>query len=76
VQFVIKFYKRRRDSSFGSQSPILICGEQVLPPQVVSRLSELIDHPVQALEMPARVPPQIRLSTYLTCLGLIMRRTR
>jgi hypothetical protein len=76
LQFVLKFYKRRRHSSFGSQSPILICGEQMLQPQVVSRLSELIDHPVQALDMPARVPAEIRLSTYLTCLGLIMRRTR
>jgi hypothetical protein len=74
--FVIKFYKRRRDTDFGSHIPILISGEQMLPTDVVGRLAELLDHPVRALPMPARVAPDIRHTTYLTCLGLLMRRTR
>ena len=37
-------------------------------------LAELVGQPVQALPVPARVPPHVRHSTYLACLGLLMRR--
>jgi len=74
LRSVVRFYRRRRDSTFGPTSPILISAEQVLPVQVINRLAELIEQPVMALPAPARVPPHVRHSTYLTCLGLIMRR--
>lgn len=73
---VLRFYKRRRDSEFGPASPIFIAGQQTLPKQVVARLSETIEHPVLELPIPVRTPPDLRYTTYLTCLGLIMRRTR
>jgi hypothetical protein len=76
LRSVLRFYKGRRDTNYGPNCPVLISGEQILPTDVVSRLSELIDHPVRPLPMPARVPPDIRHTTYLTCLGLVMRRTR
>jgi hypothetical protein len=76
LRSVLKFYKRRRDTDFGSQCPVLISGEQMLSTDVVAKLAELIGHPVQALPVPVRVPPEIRHSTYLTCIGLLMRRTR
>lgn len=75
VQTVLRFYKRRRDSVFGATAPIFILGEQMLPSQVVTSLSELVGHPVQSLPSPSRVPNEVRHLTYLTCIGLIMRRT-
>jgi hypothetical protein len=75
LRSVLRFYKRRRDTNFASSCPVLISGEQMLPTQVVSKLSEMIGHPVQPLPMPTRVGAEIRHTTYLTCLGLLMRRT-
>lgn len=74
LQTVLRFYKRRRDTDFGSRSPILITGEQVLPAQVATKLSELVEHPVGSLPYPPRVSTDVR-PTYLTCLGLLMRRS-
>ena len=50
------------------------CGEQMLPNQVTSSLAEALDHPIHSLPIPARVTPDVRYPTYLTCLGLLMRR--
>jgi len=75
MRSVIRFQKRRRDGDFGSRSPVLIAGEQMLPAEAVTRLSEQVGHPVLPLPLPPRVPAEVRHSTYLTCLGLIMRRT-
>jgi hypothetical protein len=72
---VLRFYKRRRDTAFSSAAPIFISGDQVLPTQVASRLSELVGHPVESLPCPPRVSPEVRHMTYLTCLGLLMRRS-
>jgi hypothetical protein len=76
LEFVLKFYKRRRDTDFGSHIPILISSEQVLATDGMGKLAERLDHPVRPLPMPARVAPDIRHTTYLACLGLLMRRTR
>jgi hypothetical protein len=73
---VLKFHKRRRDSEFGPDSPVFIAGEEMLPTHVLATLTSLIDQPVLGLPIPARIPPDLRYNTYLTCLGLIMRRTR
>jgi hypothetical protein len=76
LRSVLKFYKRRPNMGFGSHSPILVSGEQTIPTDVAARLGELVDQPVRSLDMPPRVPAEIRHTTYLTCLGLLMRRTR
>jgi hypothetical protein len=76
LRSMFRFYKRRRDTEFGPAAPVLIAGEQMLPSQVVARLSDLLEHPVMELPIPARVPHDIRYTTYLTCLGLLMRRAR
>ena len=75
LRSVLRFYQRRKDSEFGRNSPILISGEQVLPSHVLSSLSEALEHPVEPLLVPSRVPQEVRHATYLTCLGLIMRRS-
>jgi hypothetical protein len=76
LRSVLKFYKRRRDAGFGPTSPVFIADEQTLPTQVVARLSDAIEQPVLALPMPPRIPAGFRYAAYMTCLGLIMRRTR
>jgi hypothetical protein len=76
LRSVLRFYERRRDTDFAASCPILISGEQILPSQVVTKLSDTIGHPVHAIPIPPRVPADLRHTTYLTCLGLLMRRTR
>ncbi len=74
LRTVLRFYERRRDTEFVPSAPILIAGEQVLSPRATYALSKQLNHPVLPLPIPARVPTEIRYSTYLTCLGLLMRR--
>ena len=75
LRTVLKFHMRRRNADF-ARSRVFISAEQTLAGQVMSRLSELVEHPVEPLPIPTRVPSDIRHATYLTCLGLLMRRTR
>jgi hypothetical protein len=74
LRTVLRFYERRRDTEFEPTAPILIAGEQVLSSRATTALGQQLEHPVAPLSIPARVPPEIRFSTYLTCLGLLMRR--
>lgn len=74
VHSVVRFYRRKRDVAFGHESPVLISSEQTLPAQVLNDLADLIGHPARELQAPPRVPANVRHATYLTCLGLIMRR--
>jgi hypothetical protein len=74
LQTVLRFYKRRRDTQFDS-SPVFLATEQPLSARTASALSKKLEHPVVALPAPGRVPKEVRHATYLTCLGLIMRRT-
>lgn len=74
LRSVLRFYGRSRDHEFASDSPVLVSSEQVLPAQFLAQLAEVLRLPVQPLAPPPRVSPQVRHSTYLTCLGLIMRR--
>lgn len=76
LRSVMRFNRRRRHTEFGPSSPVFIAGEHMLPTQVVASLSQTLEHPVLELPMPARIPPDLRYATYLTCLGLIMRRSR
>lgn len=75
LKSMLRYYKRRRDTNFDHASPILISGEQPLPASSAARLQRALGHPVTNLPMPPRVPPDIRHATFLTCLGLMMRRT-
>ena len=75
LRTVLRFYKRRRDSEFEPTAPIFISGEQVLSTRATSSLSQQLEHPVLPLPLPPRVPPDVRYTTYLTCIGLLMRRT-
>lgn len=74
LRSVIRFHRRNRGSTFGPTSPVLISTEQELTPQIVFGLQDLVGQPVRMMGMPGRVPPNVRHATYLTCLGLIMRR--
>ena len=74
LRTVLRFYKRRRDTEFESSAPIFIASEQLLSSWATTTLSEQLEHRVAPLPLPARVPPEVRHATYLTCLGLIMRR--
>lgn len=74
LRSAIRFYRRRDHGQFGSTSPVLVTAEQVLPAQVLTTLANLVQQPVQLLAAPPRVPPEVRHTVYLACLGLIMRR--
>jgi hypothetical protein len=74
IEYVLRFNRRRHDGEFGPGSPVFISGEQMLPAQLVTNLASMIGHRVEPLPAPARVPPDIRHTTYLACLGLLMRR--
>jgi hypothetical protein len=74
LRTVLRFYERRRDTEFEPNAPIFIGGEQVLSVRATKALNQQLEHPVLALPIPARVPLEVRYTTYLTCLGLLMRR--
>jgi hypothetical protein len=74
LRAVLRFQGTQPDSGFGPQSPVLIASDQVFSLPAMAGLSQAIQHPVQQLPIPPRVP-DIRYATYLTCLGLLMRRT-
>jgi hypothetical protein len=75
LRSMLRFYRRRSEGSFGQAQPIYISAEQTLAPTVLTELSALVDQPVMVLPAPARIPPDVRHSTYLACLGLLMRRS-
>ena len=74
LRTTLRFYQRLSNGGFGPAAPVFVSSEQGLPQQLLSELSEQTGHPVLLLPVPARVPPDVRHSTYLACLGLLMRR--
>jgi hypothetical protein len=74
LRTVLRFYERRRDTEFEPGAPILIAGEHMLSSRATAVLNQQLEHPVAPLPIPVRVPPDLRYTTYLTCLGLLMRR--
>lgn len=74
LRSILRFYSRDRRGDFGPACPVLISGEQTVSAQSLAHLAELVHQPVRVLSSPPRVPTNVRYSTYLTCLGLIMRR--
>ncbi|HKC20305.1 MAG TPA: hypothetical protein VKE27_11835, partial [Candidatus Dormibacteraeota bacterium] len=75
LRALLRFYRRRSDGEFGRMVPVFVSAEQSLAPHVLSELSTLVDQPVHALPAPPRVPGDMRLATYLACVGLLMRRS-
>lgn len=71
---VLRFYGRRRDSEFKSGSPIMIAGDHTVSSESITNISTLLGHPVQLVTAPRRVPQEFNDGTYLTCLGMLMRR--
>ena len=75
LRSVLRFYRRHSEGAFETSAPVLVSGEHTLPPDFLSSLSHLVGHPAAALQPPARVALNVRHSTYLACLGLLMRRS-
>jgi hypothetical protein len=75
LRSVLRYFMRGRAANFRPTFPILVSGEQMLPSHVLSELSGLLEQPVRPMPAPARVSPSVRHPTYLTCLGLLMRRS-
>jgi hypothetical protein len=74
LRSVLRFYRRHSGGEFSSNAPVFVSSEQVFPAQMMESISELVGQPVSALPAPPRVPANVRHSTYLACLGLLMRR--
>ncbi len=75
LRTALRFYRRQNDGDFGPAAPVFVSSEQVLPPQLLTGLSGAVGQPALLLPLPARVPANVRHSTYLACLGLLMRRS-
>jgi hypothetical protein len=71
---VLSFYRGQRNAPFSSEAPILIRSDQPQAPEVTRRLEQLTGHAVDVVPRPQRIDPDIDHSTYLTCIGLGMRR--
>ncbi|HKW60290.1 MAG TPA: hypothetical protein VJR46_11125 [Candidatus Dormibacteraeota bacterium] len=71
---VLRYYAGRRDAALNPSARILIAGDQVLSGRALLTLSHMLGHPVEPLPLPPRVPEDLRHGTFLTCLGLLMRR--
>ena len=74
LRSMLRFYRRHSDGQFGNGCPVYVSGERTFSSHALTELSHAIDQPVMPLPAPPRVPSNIRHSTYLACLGLLMRR--
>lgn len=74
IRSVLRFYRRHHGHDLAAVSPVFISAEQELSGPTLDRLAMLLEHPVRTLPAIPRVPPDVRYATYLTCLGLMMRR--
>jgi hypothetical protein len=70
---LLAFYRQSGEAA--SDSPILIRSEQTLATPVSTRLAGMTGHAVEPLPQPPRVSAEIRFGPFLTCLGLVMRRS-
>ena len=75
LRSVLRFYRRQNGLDLAPSSPVLVSGEQALPAQELERLAEVAEHAVTLMPAPSRIPGNVRHATYLTCLGLLMRRS-
>ncbi len=71
---VLSFYRGAGNTRFSSEAPILVRADQPQPREVTRRLQQATGHPVDVVPRLQRIDPQIDHSSYLTCIGLGMRR--
>lgn len=74
LRTVLTYHARHRSPGFGPRAPIYIASDRALAPSALSALGRELDRTVEMLPSPPRVP-DIRYSTYLSCIGLLMRRS-
>lgn len=74
LRSILRFYRRHTNGEFAPDVPVYVSAEQALPPNALRELAREINQPAMALPAPPRVPTAVRHATYLTCLGLLMRR--
>jgi hypothetical protein len=72
---VLGLHRRSSGAGFGPESPILVRSDQALPSLLARRLERLTGHQVNPLPQPPRIDPDVRYVPFLTCLGLVMRRS-
>jgi len=72
---VLGLSRRPGGAGFGPSSPIVVRADPPVPSGVATRLEELTARSVLAVDPPPRVDPAVRYVPYLTCLGLILRRS-
>jgi hypothetical protein len=71
----VLFYLRRlTGTSLGPDSPILVRSHPQLPTGLREGLAALTGHPIEPFPQPPRVPDSVQHNTYLSCIGLLMRR--
>ena len=75
LQPVLGFSRRSGGAGFGPGSPILVRADPPVASGVATRLEELTGRSVLPVEPPPRVDPAVRFVPYLTCLGLMLRRS-
>ena len=71
---VLRYFSGRRDGRLQRSAPILLSSDQVVSGRMMLSLAQALGHRVEPLPIPRRVPEEVRHGTYLTCLGLLMRR--
>ena len=74
LRTVLGYQARRRGAPSEPKVPILISSDHPLAPAVLIGMSKELGHTVESLPPPPRTSG-IRYSTYLTCIGLLMRRS-
>jgi len=74
IRSMLRFYRRSSDGEWGRLAPVFVAAEQDLKQKVLTGIADMVGQPVRVLPPPPRVPPEIRHTTYLGCLGLLMRR--
>lgn len=72
---VLGFSQRSSGAGFGPGSPIVVRADPPLASGVTTTLEELTGRNVVAVDPPPRVDSGVRYVPYLTCLGLILRRS-
>lgn len=68
-------FNKQSGGGLPADAPIYVRSEQTLASKVASQLANAAGHPVEPVPPPPRIEPDVRFNTYLTCIGLVMRRT-
>lgn len=75
LRTVLRYFRRATGGQSLDDIPIFISTEQDLPQTALDEVTARVGQPVRPLPVPERVAPNVRHSTYLACLGLLMRRS-